>query len=364
MEAKSLFLENFRNIQKQKISFSSGVNVIWGENAQGKTNILEAILLCSLAKSFRAASDKEVINFDAQKAYIALEFLSSQREQKFEFNIKTQGRKEVFLNGVKKNKSSEIIGEFNSVLFSPEHLNLVKASSSERRKFLDSAICRIKPKYADILNRYLKILEQRNRLLKNIEEKKASVLQLDDWDEMLSVSGAKIIVTRQRFIKLLEQKAAANHFDISGQREKLSLDYISCIDLVSDVSSAASELIKKQKQNRDIDLIRGCTCIGPHRDDIDIKINSYSAKSFGSQGQQRSCVLSLKTAEADLLREEYNEAPVLLLDDVLSELDLKRQSYILDKIDSSQVIITCCDFESVSKYKNANLINIVNGKCM
>lgn len=364
MEAKSLFLENFRNIEKQKIDFSSGVNVIWGENAQGKTNILEALWICSLGKSFRASNDKELISFEKQRAHIALEFYSEKREQIFEFIIKNQGRKEVTLNGVKKNKRSEILGEFNSVLFSPEHLNLVKDASSERRKFLDSAICRIYPNYADILNKFNKTLEQRNRLLKNIAEKKGSELQLDTWDEMLSISGAKIITLRLRYLKLLEYKASANHFDISGKQEKLTLDFITCVTDFKSSASIAEELLSLIKKNRKIDLIRGCTCVGPHRDDIDIKINGYSAKSFGSQGQQRSCVLSLKTAEAELLKEEYGEAPVLLLDDVLSELDSMRQSYILDKIESSQVIITCCDYESVNKYKNANLIHIVGGKCV
>lgn len=363
MNATSLKLFNFRNISDETIEFSDGVNIIWGENAQGKTNILEALWFFSVGKSFRASRDKEIIAFGEQKTQAELVFTSNGREQLLKAEIPETGRKKIHINGIKAIKASEIIGNFNSVLFSPEHLSLVKDGSSERRKFLDCAITQLRPGYVDLLLNYQKILDQKNAALKKSLENKSYMDTLDIWDEKLSTVGAKITKAREKYIEMLIKKAQLIHFDISDNTEKLSLKYNSSTEEKQNEENAAKELLKLQLDNRKTDILRGCTSTGPHRDDFEILINNIAARKFASQGQQRSCVLSLKIAESMILEEEYSEQPVLLLDDVLSELDSQRQNYILEKIGRGQVIITCCETEKfLSTLKSAKTLHVEGGK--
>lgn len=363
MKAENLKLNNFRNIENEIISFSDGVNVIWGENAQGKTNILESLWFFSVGKSFRAARDREMVSFNKEKAFLELSFISDKREQKISAEIPETGRKKVFINGVKTVKASEIAGSFTSVLFSPEHLTLIKDGSLERRKFLDCAITLHRPAYVDLLINYNKTLEQKNAALKKAAENKSYYETLEIWDKKLSLSGAKIILIRDRYINLLKSKAKDIHFKLTEGKESLDIDYLSAAGQRDNEKETENELYSLFEKNRKEDILKGFTSIGPQREDIDISINNIKARAFASQGQQRSCVLSLKIAEAELLEEEYGEKPVLLLDDVLSELDMKRQKFILEEIGKGQVIITCCESERFLKtVKNAKAINVQGGK--
>lgn len=352
MLAKSLELTNFRNIKNARLDFDNGVNIIFGENAQGKTNIIEALWFFSVGKSFRASKEKEVINFDADFSKIQLDFFSNGRDNTFKIEIPKTGRKAILLNDIALKKVSEIAGNFTSVLFSPEHLTLVKDGPSERRRFMDYALCQLKPRYISLLLEYGKVLEQRNWALKQSFSDSSLYDTLDIWDEKAAKTGSEIIFKRNEFINLALILAKEEHFKLSSGAEELNLKYIWSGDFEpNDKNEIYEFLLKAYKENRKQEIREGISLFGPHRDDIGITLNGYPARHYGSQGQQRSCVLSLKTAEAGLIYNEYGEYPLFLLDDVLSELDTNRQRYIIEKIKDRQVIITCCE---AARFENIN----------
>ena len=360
MKATCLELKNFRNIENAALFFDSGMNIIYGQNAQGKTNVIEALWLFSVAKSFRAAREREIITHGMPQSEQRLLFENEVRQNEIKINIARGERKKIFKNGVKIAKTRELIGNFYSVLFCPEHLSLVKDGPGERRRFLDMALCQLKPRYMALLEEYNRLLLQKNSLLKDRAGK--SLDTLDIWNEKLSAAGAQIALQRLEYVGLLQKYAENVLYELSGGAENITIDYIFCGEALKEPRDLKSELLSLFDRNRQRELKEGVCLFGPHRDDLEIKINGFSARLFASQGQQRSCVLALKAAEADILYTQTGEAPVMLLDDVLSELDGVRQKFLIQKIIKKQVIITCCEPEHNLKGLEAKLFYVKSGR--
>lgn len=365
MIVKELSFENFRNLENNMVFPSDGINVIYGDNAQGKTNILECLWLFTGGRSFRGAKENELIKFDKDFSKIRLKFEAREREQELRLMIKS-GKRYVELNGVSKRYISEIMGSFCCVVFSPNHLTLIKNGPDERRRFIDAAICQIKPLYSAALSKYQKILKERNALIKDIKYHSELMDMLEIWDERLALQGA--IVSRERisYMKVFSEYCSEFYEGISKGSEKMEISYkLSYGDEpIEDASSLKAMLRDKLIKTQQSDIYQGYTSCGPHRDDLLVMIDGKNARNFGSQGQQRSAVLAMKLAEASVLKLESGEQPVILLDDVLSELDLKRQDYLLNELSDKQVFITCCESEIMTKLKEGKkaLFYINSGK--
>lgn len=359
MLVNSLELKNFRNIEKMDLSFCEGVNIIYGENAQGKTNILEALWLFTGTKSFRLSKDSEQIKFGERGAKIKTNFVSHGFEQ--EASIEFSEKKSAFLNEIKLNSVHEFSSHFPAVIFSPEHLSLIKGGPKERRQFVDNALCQIKPRFNEYLSKYKKNLIQRNAVLKDYKINSSVEIILDVFEENLASLGSQIIIQRKKYLEALQKKVEKVYFGISSGKEEIELKYVCSFDF-EDEKSLKEDFLRKLKSSRNEDVQTLSTSVGPHRDDIDILINGISARKFGSQGQQRSAVLSLKLGEATVLKEKTGEQPIALLDDVMSELDEIRQDYILHHIDGWQVFITCCDPDTILKLKKGSTFKISQGK--
>ena len=360
MKVNSVNITKFRNITDLNLQPCDGVNVIYGENAQGKTNILESLWLFTGCKSFRGAKDAEFIPFNEDFSKISIEFSDNLREKKSEIIISPK-KKSVTHNGVSLNSAAELISTFYAVIFSPVHLSLIKDGPNMRRKFIDTALCQLKPAYADRLSDYKRCLIQRNALLKDLHLNPGLYDVLDTWDDQLARLSAYVIKDRLKYIELLSSYSAEIYGGISENRESFSVFYSK--DDYKSLSPAeiyALELERLKKARKD-DVIFKSTSVGPHRDDIEIEINSVSARSFGSQGQQRSCALALKLGESEIIRKITGETPVALLDDVMSELDEKRQDYILNHIKDRQVFLTCCDPSQVLRLCEGKSFLIKNG---
>lgn len=359
MKINSIAIEGFRNIEKLDLDFDD-VNIIYGENAQGKTNLIEAIYLFTGSKSFRGVKDKELVKFDNEFASLKIDFENKSRQQNAQILI--QNKRSASLNGVKKKSAAALGEELKAVIFSPVHLSMVKDGPIERRKFIDNALCQLKFNYRNVLKDYNRSLSQRNMLLKDAVKNNSLLDMLYIWDKNLAISGAKIIYQRQKYIETLLPFAKDIFDGLSSGKEDIDL----ILKGPFDYSGLTVDEIQKQlmfafDNNRSNDIMNRITTIGPHRDDMEILINGRSARSFGSQGQQRSCVLALKLAEASLLREMTEDEPLALLDDVMSELDISRQDYILNHIKDWQVFITCCDANTVLRLKEGKTFHIQNG---
>ena len=359
MKINSIAIEGFRNIEKLDLDFED-VNIIYGENAQGKTNLIEAIYLFTGSKSFRGVKDKELIKFDKEFAGLKIDFENKSRQQNAQILI--QNKRSASLNGVKKKSAAALGEELKAVIFSPVHLSMVKDGPIERRKFIDNALCQLKFNYRNVLKDYNRSLSQRNMLLKDAAKNNSLLDMLYIWDKNLAISGAKIIYQRQKYIEKLLPFAKDIFDGLSSGKEDIDL----ILKGPFDYSGLTVDEIQKQlmfafDNNRSSDILNRITTTGPHRDDMEILINGRSARSFGSQGQQRSCVLALKLAEASLLREMTEDEPLALLDDVMSELDISRQDYILNHIKDWQVFITCCDANTVLRLKKGKTFHIKNG---
>ena len=324
--------ENFRNLLPGALEPRAEVNEIFGANAQGKTNLLEAMWLFTGERSFRGARDAELIRRGENAAKLRLSFYSGNREQTAEIAV-ADGRRTCVLNGVPKGPCSALIGKFCSVVFSPEHLALVRGGPAERRDFVDSALCQIRPSYAALLSGYSRVLFQRNALLKDIPRHAELIDTLSIWDARLVEYGERVVRRRAEYLEALGGPAAEFYAGISGRRETLSLSY----------KKSAEDFKKALAEGRREDILTGHTGAGPHRDDVEIEVNGLSARAFASQGQKRSAVLALKLAEAELLTRAEGERPVVFLDDVLSELDADRQGYLLNHLEDFQVFLTCCE---------------------
>lgn len=359
MYIKNLQLLNFRNYDILDIDFNSNVNIITGDNAQGKTNILESIYYCSLGKSHRTSKDKELIKWDKDESYISLYVCKKRLDKKIEIKIFKGGKKGININSIKLKKISELFGIFNVVMFSPEDLKIVKDSPSYRRRFLDIELSRLNSNYYYNLVQYHKVLDQRNISLKSKNLVKSGIIEV--YDNQLSKLGAYLIKQRYDYLNGLNLKGKPIHMDITDKKEEIEFQYLTS---VKNVSEASEELLGQFEKNRKKDIEKGSTSVGPHRDDFDIKINGIDTRSFGSQGQQRTAILTIKFASIDIIKSISGEAPVLLLDDVLSELDIKRQQYILNSLDGIQTLITCTGIEDIKSYikKDFRIFEISNGK--
>lgn len=355
-----LKFENFRNLENNHISFGDKMNVIVGDNGQGKTNLLECIWMFNGVRSFRGAKDRDLVQFGKNSAKIEIEFFSEERDQNARIEF-ANNKREAYINEIKKPAPSHLMGKITSIVFSPEHLSLVKDGPNVRRKFIDSAICQVKPKYSVYLAKYNRILNQRNALLKDIANYSDLADTLEIWDRELAVNGGVIISERLKYIARLSELAGEYHSGISENKEMLEILYKNRYSPETSTTEIASDFFDLLSKHRKDDLMLRYTTKGPHRDDIEININCRSARQYASQGQQRSAVLSLKLAEASLVDVLTGENAVILLDDVLSELDKERQSFLLNKIQNRQVFITCCDYSTESLLESGRMFVVKNG---
>ena len=362
MKVKELSFTNYRNLTDGTITPSENVNVIYGENANGKTNLLEAVWLFCGGHSFRGSKENEMIRFDKDHFRLWMKFDSGEREQEAQI-IFDKTRKLISINGVEKNSSSYLTEVFSAVVFSPEHLSLIKRGPNIRRKFLDAAICQHRIRYASMLAKYNQIINQRNALLKDIYKHPELKDTLSIWDDSLIEAGARILKERFEYLRQMKEPAREYHRGISSDKEELSIEYLCTAKATEDDSldDIRGKLRREFSASRHEDYRTGYTSVGPHRDDLDFKINGISARRFGSQGQQRSAVLSLNLSEADLLYMKNGERPVILLDDVLSELDNKRQDFLLNKVEDYQVFVTCCEESNKEQLKRGKVFYIENG---
>jgi DNA replication and repair protein RecF len=335
----ALAVSSFRNLQQTELTPVGGVNVICGENGQGKTNLIEAIWLFTGARSFRGAREAEFVPLGGEQSLIDLGFSAFSREQ--EMRLLYGKRKAAFLNGVESSSVSSLAGNFTAVVFSPTHLSLVKGGPSERRRALDTMIAQMKPRYSRVLAEYQRQLLQRNTLLKDSLIAPQLLDTLDVWDQSLAKTGTLIARTRQSCLARLAPLAAQIYDGIAGGRESLAMQYEATGAASGELSEDA--MLTLLRQSRAEDRKTGTTAIGPHRDDFSIKLSGLSARTFGSQGQQRSAVLALKLGECALIEQVTGEAPVVLLDDVMSELDERRRDYLLHHLEERQIFLTCCD---------------------
>ncbi|MDY4079687.1 MAG: DNA replication/repair protein RecF [Clostridium sp.] len=357
MFIKKLMLINYRNYEKLDINFGKGVNVFIGDNAQGKTNILEAIYYCAFAKSHRTTRDRELINWNNHESYISLGIAKERLDKKIDIKILKDGKKAIKVNSIKINKIGELFGIFNVVMFSPEDLKIVKDSPGVRRRFIDMELCQLNKKYYYNLVQYNKVLNERNVVLKN---KNLSEEMLDIYDEQLSSYGEYVIKERLKYVEKLNYYGVQVHKDITSNKENIEFKYQSTIKDLSKIKENFYEALKKSRKK---DIEKGISTIGPHRDDFSIFINNVDIKNFGSQGQQRTAVLTIKFASLRIIKEITGEYPVLLLDDVLSELDFSRKKYILSTIGEIQTVITCTGIEDIYSYldSNSKIFKVKNG---
>ena len=356
MIIKSIELSNFRNYKSLEIHFDNGTNILYGDNAQGKTNILEAAYFSGTTKSHKGSKDKEVIRFDCEEAHIRTIVEKNEKEYQIDMHLRTRGSKGVAINKIPIKKASELFGILNIVFFSPEDLNIIKNGPAERRRFLDSELCQLDKLYLSDLTKYNKILNQRNKLLKDINYRPDLMETLSVWDEQLLDTGKRIIKRRKIFIEELNEIIGQIHSNISGGKEHLILKYEPNIDDIF----LADELLKAKQ--KDLKLCQ--TTVGPHRDDMLFSVNDVDIRKFGSQGQQRTSALSLKLAEIEIVKKSIHNTPVLLLDDVLSELDSNRQNYLLNSISDIQTIITCTGLEEFvrNRFHINKVFRVVNGE--
>ena len=355
MKINDFSIKNYRNIEDIYFEPFDGVNIIYGENAQGKTNILEAMFLFTGLKSFRSSKDSELLQFGKAQARLNIGFSTAQRDHKGE--IKITDRRRASLNGVSLKSPTELMSRFPAALFSPGFMSLIQSGPSERRKFIDSAICQIKPKYAVILSEYTKLIKQRNAVLRDNEDIKSVKLFLDCINESFCNLGEEIFKERKAYLDLLLPYASDIYSGLSSGREEISFTY-----LRKGCHSEGETLSDILKSHEKADISAKMTLTGPHRDDIEININGVSARSFGSQGQKRSAAIALKLSEAEVIKNIIGEEPVILLDDVMSELDTARQDYILNHIKNRQVFITCCDPASILRMSEGKTFNIKDGR--
>ena len=337
MIIKSLELENFRNYSELSIHFDSGTNILYGDNAQGKTNILESIYLSATTKSHKGSKDKDMINFQAEEAHIRTYVEKDELENLVDMHLRKNKSKGIAINGQKIKKAADLLGLLNIVFFSPEDLSIIKNGPSERRRFVDMELCQLDSFYLYNLNNYNKIVNQRNKLLKDLSFNPNLRDTLFIWDSQLISYGSKVIERRAAFVKQLNEIIYDIHVRLSGGKEELKIVYEP--DVMMD------EFEKKLKDSNEKDIKLKQTTVGPHRDDFSFLVGDIDIRKFGSQGQQRTAALSLKLSEIELVKKITKDTPLLLLDDVLSELDSNRQNYLLNSIGDIQTIITCTGLE-------------------
>lgn len=357
MKATKIELKNYRNYSSATLSLKDGLNVLMGKNAQGKTNLLESIFLCSIGKSIRTSKDKDLIKWGEEMAKVTLWFNKNNVNKKIEFFIFKNQSKAIKINGITIHRMGELMGEFNSVYFSPDELRLVKSSPDERRRYMDISLSQYDKRYFYALNKYNKILAQRNKLLKTGGKDISETVGI--WNESLAKCGAYIINQRIAFVDKINVFAKNVHSYLTDNQENLEISYAGVMG--KDIESIEKKLLSGLEESLEKDLNLGFTTVGPHRDDLKIISNNIDIRYFGSQGQQRTCALSLKLAELDFFNETFSTYPVLLLDDVLSELDKNRKEKLLKYVSKFQTILTTTEFEFDSPHseyvvENGNIV--------
>ena len=343
MKIKQLKLKNYRNYDLLDLSFNDSTNIFYGDNAQGKTNILESIYLCGTTKSHRGTKDRDLIKFGEEESHIEAIVEKNNTSFKIDIHLKKNSPKGIAINKIPIKRASELFGIINIVFFSPEDLNIIKNGPAERRRFIDLELAQLDKVYLSDLSNYNRIVNQRNKLLKDVYDRKDLMETLDIWDLQLVQYGNKIINRRNIFISQLNEIIEKVHSHLTGGKEKLSLQYES--------STGVLDLEKALFKNRERDIRMKSTSVGPHRDDLCFISNGLDIRKFGSQGQQRTAALSLKLSEIEIVKKIINDEPILLLDDVLSELDKNRQNYLLDSIRDIQTLITCTGLDDFVNHR-------------
>lgn len=355
MIVKRVELSNFRNYKLLQLNLDEKTNILYGNNAQGKTNVLESVYVCSTTKSHRTNRDVELIHLGSDEAHIKIFIEKNNREQRIDIHLRKNKTKGIAINGIPIKKASELFGIFNVVIFSPEDLNIIKKGPAERRKFMDMELCQLDKIYVYNLTNYNKIIAQRNKLLKDIYFRPELKQTLDVWDSQLAEYGAKIIERRIRFIEEINDIIKPIHKKLTGGVENIRIVY--------QKNCEEKDLINNLKENRDKDIKYKATSVGPHKDDILFFNDEQNIRVYGSQGQQRTMALSLKLAEIELVKKIINDLPVLLLDDVLSELDSERQNHLLKSLNNIQTIITCTGLDEFieNRFKINKIFQVADG---
>lgn len=364
MRVEKIALSGFRNYEFETAEFDPGTNVISGQNAQGKTNLLESVYMLSCGRSFRTRFERELVGFGFSSADILADIESHDRKQTVNIRLRPGTAKKILVNGVKKT-GSELSETINAVLFCPDDLNLIKEGAAVRRRLMDNAICQIRPRYAEILTEFNRLYEHKTRILKDWREKPSLLDTLDEFSDGMCRASANIIRYRAAFAARLNAAAPPIHREFSGEGEKLDIKYCT-VSSVRDPAAPAREIYydicEHQEKHRQAELESGQCLTGAHKDDLEISINGRPARSFASQGQTRTAALSIKLAEREIFLAETGEYPILLLDDVLSELDVKRQEFVLNRIGGGQTLITCCEDEGISRRTGGRVLFVEKGR--
>lgn len=365
MYIDQLVLKNYRNYETASLELSPGLNIIIGNNAQGKTNLLESIYVMGFGTSFRTNRDKDLVRMGEDEARVRAHGHKAYTDVSIDFRLNRQAEKDIRVNGQRLIKRSDLFGAVNVVLFSPEDLRLIKEGPSERRRFIDRELSQISPRYCQGIIEYMRIMGQRNELLKQIKFKRSMEAMLPVWDEKLISAGTDIILRRRRFLNRLDEISQEIHKGITGGKEILKIAYLSNISATNEdeYDTIYMAFEERLKAAYDRDLKRGYTSVGPHRDDLGLYVNDIDIRQFGSQGQQRTAALSLRLSEIEIIREEVGEYPILLLDDVMSELDSRRQNDLIRTMRDIQTIITITDVTSIDEgyIKDARIFHVDRG---
>ena len=364
MKINRIALTGWRNYEWETVDFDAGTNVITGPNAQGKTNLLEAVYFLSCGKSFRTRFDREMIGFEYSAADILADITSHDREQTVNIQLRTGVPKKILVNSVKKT-AGELSETFNVVLFSPDDLYIIREGAASRRRLLDNAISQIRPKYAELLSSYNRYYENKLRILKDWREKPDLLDTLDEFSDGICRISAQLIRYRAAFTERLREEATRIHRSFSGNGEELEIEYRT-VRTVTDPTASAKEIYYEicdhQEKHRQAEIESGMCLTGAHKDDLEISINGKNARMYASQGQTRTAALSIKLAEREILMAETGESPILLLDDVLSELDTRRQEFVLNRIGGGQTLITCCEDGEISSRTGGKVLFVEKGK--
>ncbi len=343
MHIKELALNNYRNYREAQVEFSEGINILYGDNAQGKTNIIEAIYMLATTKSHRGNPDKEIIRFDAEEGHIRAEIRKNAIDHRIDMHLRRSKNKGIAVDLVPIRRSAELLGLLNIIIFSPEDMTIIKNGPAERRRFMDMELCQLSKLYYSNLSTYNKVLNQRNNLLRQIYYDKTKKDMLSVWNLQLVKYGAAVIAERERFIGEMNEIVCKIHKNLTNKNEELRLV------LKKNVSEEEDFFLEELRQREESDIRYQSTQCGPHRDDIEFYVNEMNVRKYGSQGQQRTVALSLKLAEIELVKKKVMEHPILLLDDVMSELDEGRREALLDSIREVQTIITCTGYDDFVK---------------
>lgn len=367
MNIRNIHLKNFRNYKILDLKFERDFNIIYGKNAQGKTNILEAIFLCSAGRSHRTSKDHELIKFGEDNYSVKIDLNKDAIEKSIEVVYDKVEKKKIKINEIPLKKIGNLMGQLNAIMFSPEDMMIIKEGPAERRRFIDIALSQLKPSYFYDLQQYIKILAQRNNLLKEIEYNKSLLDTIEVWNQSLAEKGSRIIKARKEYVDILARKAEEIHGRITNRNEKLKIRYMPSLEGIqdfSDLSYINKVFLNNLERVKKRELIKCTTMVGPHRDEYELLVNNESLKLYGSQGQQRTAILSIKLSEVEIVKDEIGEYPVLLLDDVMSELDKNRQDYLLKNLRGIQTFITCTEKDNIEKETgiNMNYIAISGGQ--